>query len=152
MAASLSSGWTGLMKAGFALRLDVFFLLLWCRPLGIVKAVEKVPPQTSVASQRLQLTAGADTEASAAQTSARRKDNCKSSKKCPRSVQANVTAISQNNDLLWSRQSDSNRRPADYKSAALPAELCRHLRGKISSDAPSASRFLYAFSIRLSLT
>src|SRR5262249_28578884 len=24
-----------------------------------------------------------------------------------------------------SRQSDSNRRPADYKSAALPAELCR---------------------------
>ena len=30
-----------------------------------------------------------------------------------------------------SRQSDSNRRPADYKSAALPTELCRHLRGKI---------------------
>jgi hypothetical protein len=29
-----------------------------------------------------------------------------------------------------SRQSDSNRRPADYKSAALPTELCRHLRGK----------------------
>src|SRR5438876_10504837 len=27
--------------------------------------------------------------------------------------------------LLLSRQSDSNRRPADYKSAALPAELCR---------------------------
>ena len=25
-----------------------------------------------------------------------------------------------------SRQTDSNRRPADYKSAALPAELCRH--------------------------
>src|SRR4051794_22520852 len=25
----------------------------------------------------------------------------------------------------WSRQTDSNRRPADYKSAALPAELCR---------------------------
>src|SRR5215472_3030386 len=24
-----------------------------------------------------------------------------------------------------SRQTDSNRRPADYKSAALPAELCR---------------------------
>jgi hypothetical protein len=40
----------------------------------------------------------------------------------------------------------------DYKSAALPAELCRHLRGKIPSDASSASRFLYAFSIRLSLT
>ena len=27
--------------------------------------------------------------------------------------------------LPWSRQSDSNRRPADYKSAALPTELCR---------------------------
>ena len=26
----------------------------------------------------------------------------------------------------WSRQTDSNRRPADYKSAALPTELCRH--------------------------
>src|SRR6266700_3857189 len=32
--------------------------------------------------------------------------------------------------IEMSRQSDSNRRPADYKSAALPAELCRHLRGK----------------------
>src|SRR6266581_5093476 len=47
-----------------------------------------------------------------------------------------------------SGQSDSNRRPADYKSAALPAELCRHLRGKILSDATSASFFLYAFSIQ----
>jgi len=27
MAASLSSGWTGLMKAGFGLRLEVFFLV-----------------------------------------------------------------------------------------------------------------------------
>jgi hypothetical protein len=36
------------------------------------------------------------------------------------------------NGLKWSRQSDSNRRPADYKSAALPTELCRHLRGKIA--------------------
>jgi hypothetical protein len=33
-------------------------------------------------------------------------------------------------DLGWSRQSDSNRRPADYKSAALPTELYRHLIGK----------------------
>jgi hypothetical protein len=48
----------------------------------------------------------------------------------------------------WSRQSDSNRRPADYKSAALPTELCRHLRGKILFDAHSASLFLYAVSIR----
>jgi hypothetical protein len=51
-----------------------------------------------------------------------------------------------------SRQSDSNRRPADYKSAALPAELCRHLPGKILSDAASASLFLYGFSIRPHLT
>jgi hypothetical protein len=27
MAASLSSGWTGLMKAGFGFRLEVFFLV-----------------------------------------------------------------------------------------------------------------------------
>ena|ERR1700722_933956 len=32
--------------------------------------------------------------------------------------------------FLVSRQSGSNRRPADYKSAALPAELCRRLRDK----------------------
>src|ERR1700730_5776026 len=51
-----------------------------------------------------------------------------------------------------SRQSDSNRRPADYKSAALPAELCRHLPGKILSDASSATVFLYAFSIQLRWT
>src|SRR5439155_18209543 len=29
-----------------------------------------------------------------------------------------------------SRQSDSNRRPADYKSAALPTELCRRKEGQ----------------------
>src|SRR4051812_2563387 len=29
--------------------------------------------------------------------------------------------------LSWSRQTGSNRRPADYKSAALPTELYRHL-------------------------
>ena len=28
----------------------------------------------------------------------------------------------------WSRQTDSNPRPADYKSAALPTELCRQLK------------------------
>src|SRR5262245_15160095 len=52
----------------------------------------------------------------------------------------------------WSRQSHSNRRPADYKSAALPAEICRLLRGEILSPAASANRFLYAFSIRQDLT
>ena len=29
---------------------------------------------------------------------------------------------------VWSRQTDSNPRPADYKSAALPTELCRRLK------------------------
>ena len=28
--------------------------------------------------------------------------------------------------IKWSWQTDSNPRPADYKSAALPAELCQH--------------------------
>ena len=37
--------------------------------------------------------------------------------------------------LEASRQSDSNRRPADYKSAALPAELCRHFLGERPRDA-----------------
>src|ERR1051326_6895941 len=32
-----------------------------------------------------------------------------------------------------SRQTDSNRRPADYKSAALPAELCRQFRAQCSA-------------------
>src|SRR5207245_10834900 len=45
--------------------------------------------------------------------------------KCPRSVEANFIDISETSDLRGSRQSDSNRRPADYKSAALPTELCR---------------------------
>jgi hypothetical protein len=70
----------------------------------------------------------------------------------PKSAQANPVAWNLTGILLWSRQSDSNRRPADYKSAALPAELCRLLRGKILSDAASANRFLYPFSIRQLLT
>src|SRR5258707_15336824 len=40
----------------------------------------------------------------------------------------------------------------DYKSAALPTELCRHFPRKILSDASSASDFLYAFSVRLRST
>src|SRR5436190_10313790 len=44
-----------------------------------------------------------------------------------------------------SRQSDSNQRPADYKSAALPTELCRRLRGKILSDAAPANLFIRLF-------
>jgi hypothetical protein len=50
--------------------------------------------------------------------------------KCPRSVQAKLSSDPENLDLRGSRQSDSNRRPADYESAAIPTELCRHLRGK----------------------
>ena len=31
----------------------------------------------------------------------------------------------------WCRQRDSNSRPTDYKSVALPTELCRHKKTKI---------------------
>src|SRR5438067_9283019 len=41
---------------------------------------------------------------------------------------AKISCSSQLNVSRRSRQSDSNRRPADYKSAALPAELCRQGR------------------------
>ena len=37
------------------------------------------------------------------------------------------------NPLKWSLQSDSNQRPADYKSAALPTELWRQFVGICSS-------------------
>src|SRR5205814_2905850 len=50
-----------------------------------------------------------------------------------------------------SRQTDSNRRPADYKSAALPTELCRHFPRKIAVNLSSASAFLRDFSIRTAL-
>ena len=36
---------------------------------------------------------------------------------------ANLTACG----VSWSWQCDSNTRPADYESAALPTELCQHL-------------------------
>src|SRR5438477_3876882 len=48
--------------------------------------------------------------------------------KWPRSGQANFLELSANRVLRGSRQSDSNRRPADYKSAALPTELCRQTK------------------------
>jgi hypothetical protein len=56
--------------------------------------------------------------------------------------------------ILWQAADKlrGNLDAADYKSAALPAELCRLLRGKILSDAASANRFLYPFSIRQLLT
>jgi hypothetical protein len=39
-------------------------------------------------------------------------------------------------NLLWSRESDSNRRPADYESAALPTELSRLIYKTISYPLP----------------
>ena len=50
--------------------------------------------------------------------------------------------------LNESRQTDSNRRPADYKSAALPTELCRHLLWKTTPELGLKRRFLYAFLYR----
>ena len=44
---------------------------------------------------------------------------------------------------LWSWQRDLNPRPADYKSAALPAELCQ----RILSDRTAQSVFLLAIRI-----
>src|SRR5437899_12680394 len=44
-----------------------------------------------------------------------------------------------------SRQTDSNRRPADYKSAALPTELCRHLPRKTSCFIPFCTAVVSQF-------
>ena len=35
---------------------------------------------------------------------------------------------------IWSWQLDSNQRPADYKSAALPTELCQHPGNKMERE------------------
>ena len=40
--------------------------------------------------------------------------------------------------LTWSWWTDSNPRPADYKSAALPTELHQHLQGQQPSSSRSA--------------
>jgi hypothetical protein len=60
---------------------------------------------------------------------------------CLRQIEQFLLAASSDQSEIedkMSRQSDSNRRPADYKSAALPTELCRHLRGKSAFiNAPS---------------
>ena len=50
---------------------------------------------------------------------------------------ANLTACGD----FWSWQCDSNTRPADYESAALPTELCQHLY---------ATRLLYRMKRKLS--
>src|SRR5687768_11238821 len=41
-----------------------------------------------------------------------------------------ITSVASSSSTTRSRQSGSNRRPADYKSAALPTELYRHLLGQ----------------------
>ena len=40
----------------------------------------------------------------------------------------NFELIQQYNNNKWSWQRDLNPRPADYKSAALPTELCQHMK------------------------
>ena len=42
-----------------------------------------------------------------------------------------LTALELSHVKLWSWWTDSNPRPADYKSAALPAELHQHLNARI---------------------
>jgi hypothetical protein len=39
---------------------------------------------------------------------------------------APVFALQRAQVIAWSRQRDLNPRPSDYKSDALPTELCRH--------------------------
>jgi hypothetical protein len=52
-------------------------------------------------------------------------------RKSVQEVSKQIVAFWVNPRFTWSRQSDSNRRPADYKSAALPAELCRRTKTRI---------------------
>ena len=55
---------------------------------------------------------------------------------------------SQQSNSVWSRQTDSNPRPADYKSAALPTELCRRLKQNtliIAMCLPFVKYFLSSF-------
>ena len=52
----------------------------------------------------------------------------------------------------WSRQTDSNPRPADYKSAALPTELCRRLKQNtliIATGGPNVKNFFRFFVKKL---
>ncbi len=40
----------------------------------------------------------------------------------------------------WCRKSDSNQRPTDYKSVALPAELYRHQQRELHQNSTPLSR------------
>lgn len=54
--------------------------------------------------------------------------------------------------FFWSWQPESNRRPADYKAAALPTELCQHIGGSSgprTQDLPVMSQALYATKLRI---
>ena len=52
---------------------------------------------------------------------------------------------------FWSRLRDSNSRPADYKSAALPTELSRH-KGLVARSATSASAQMIFYWVGQSLS
>ena len=41
---------------------------------------------------------------------------------------------------IWCRLGDSNSRPTDYKSVALPTELNRHLLGRVVGVEPTTFR------------
>lgn len=57
-----------------------------------------------------------------------------------------------NRICYWSWQPESNRRPADYKAAALPTELCQQIGGSSgprTQDLPVMSERLYAAELRI---
>ena len=47
--------------------------------------------------------------------------------------------------FLWCRQRDSNSRPDDYKSTALPTELCRHDENLIHNIETNCKHFFIFF-------
>ena len=54
-------------------------------------------------------------------------------------------------DFFWCRQKESNPRPTDYKSVALPTELCRHQVLRIlgrADDLCNKKIALFALSLR----
>ena len=95
------------------------------------------------------LAAGQDFSRSVLRSSEILLQNCATLRNAPRKRNCELPSIS--NDMQ-SSETLRNSLGLNYKSAALPAELWRRLRGKILSDAAPANLFLYAFSIRQLLT